>query len=382
VLVAAAQPRQTLDPLLRVPHFQVLRVQPHLDLLADQPARHHVAVPLHVNHASLVYATLQASARFQTPRRQRTQHRQLLGETLPPTRVEPLLERLQKLRVLVATAEISAATQHQRLIHSLLETAMPLLDVAVLVRMVRLNLLPNESIMPEQPLVALPELLALGGIVHRQAHPIGPVSRRHAAQFPQRVLQPLAEALETLRETDRRRLPVRVGQHEVIDQVRKRLSLDRHPEVVHGREVRRRQPARLMHLGEEHLLGRPRRGPPAPHLPLQRSQLPVGEPPRVAALQLAEDCLGLEPRLFLQQRADLRPDFGERIDPGLPVMGPGQLAGQLLQPPIFACRLVVHVGPRRRHGQRFASRQQPPQFAYLPVSDHRKPPCMKNLRIV
>jgi len=49
LLVAATQPRQTLDQLLRVPHFQVLGVQPHVHLLADQSAWHHVAVPLRVN---------------------------------------------------------------------------------------------------------------------------------------------------------------------------------------------------------------------------------------------------------------------------------------------------------------------------------------------
>jgi hypothetical protein len=39
-LVAAAQPRQHLDPLLGVPDFQVLDEQSHLDALADQPAGH------------------------------------------------------------------------------------------------------------------------------------------------------------------------------------------------------------------------------------------------------------------------------------------------------------------------------------------------------
>jgi hypothetical protein len=45
------------DELLRVPHFQVFRVQAYIHLLADQPARHHVAVPLHVNQAALVHST-------------------------------------------------------------------------------------------------------------------------------------------------------------------------------------------------------------------------------------------------------------------------------------------------------------------------------------
>jgi hypothetical protein len=293
VLVAAAQTRQTLDQLLRVPHFQVFRVQPHVYLHADQPARHHVAVPLHVNQAALVHATLQAAARFQASRRQRPQRRQFLRQPLTPTSIELVFDPVQKTRVRVTIGKISAAPQQQRLVHRFLETPVPLLDVAVLVGMAGLDLLPDKSVMLQQSLITVPELLARRGVVHRQTHPIGPVPCRHTTQFPQGVLQTFAQTLEALRKADRRRLPVRVGQHEVIDQVLERLLLNRHAQVVQVREVRRRQPAWLMHLAEEHLLGRPRHGPPLLHLPLQRPQLPVAEPARIATLQLAEDSLGL-----------------------------------------------------------------------------------------
>jgi hypothetical protein len=287
---------------------------------------------------------------------------------------------VQKTRVLLTIGKIPAATQQQRLVHRFFETPVPLLDVAVLVGVAGLDLLPDQSVMLQQALITLPELLALRGVVHRQAHAIGPVTCRYSAQFPQGVLQTFAQTLEALRKADRRRLPVRVGQHEVIDHVLERLLLDRHAQVVQAREVRRRQPARLMHLAEEHLLGRSRRGPPLLHLPLQGPQLSVAEPARIAPLQLAEESLGLQPRLLLQQGTNLRPDLGERIDPGPPVVRPGQRAGQLLQSPILACRLVVHVTPRRRHAQPLADRDQPPQFAHHFVGNHRKPPCQKNLR--
>ena len=188
VLVAAPQPRQTLDELLCVPHLQVLRVQPHVDLLANQPARHHVAVSLHVNQAALVHPTLQTSARFQTPRRQRMQHSQFLGEPLTPASVELRLQPVQETRVLVPAGKILAATQHQRLRHRLLETPVPLLDVAVLVGVGSLDLLSHESVMLQQSLITLGELLLLRGVVHRQAHAVGSVPCRHTAQLPQRVL--------------------------------------------------------------------------------------------------------------------------------------------------------------------------------------------------
>jgi hypothetical protein len=287
---------------------------------------------------------------------------------------------VQKTRVLLTIGKISVAPQHQRLVHRFLETPVALLDVAVLVGVGGLNLLANESVMLQQALITLPKLLGLRGIVHGQAHAIGSVPSRYTTQFPQGVLQAFAQTLEALRKTDRRRLPVRVGQHKVIDHVLERLPLDRHAQVIHVREVRGRQPARLMHLAEEHLLGRPRRGPPLLHLPLQGPQLSVAESARIAPLQICEDGLGLQPRLLLQQGTNRHPDLGERINPGPPVVWPGQLAGQLLQSSILACRLVVHVTPRRRHAQPFAGRDQPPQFAHHFVGNHRKPPCQKNLR--
>jgi hypothetical protein len=79
----------------------------------------------------------------------------------------------------------------------------------------------------------------------------------------------------------------------MVNQVIERLPSNRHAQAAHPREVRRRQPTRLVHLSEEHLLGRPRKRPPAPHLPLQAPQLPVGEPAGLATLQFAEDRLGL-----------------------------------------------------------------------------------------
>jgi len=293
LLVPAAQTRQTLQPLLRVPHLQVLGVQPHLDQRAQQSARQRVGVPLDVDRAALIHPTPDLLERLQPPRRQRPQHLQLLGQPLLSPRVELAEQVPQELRVLLSAGEVPAAAQHQRLVHRFLEPSVPLLDVAVLVTVARLDLLWNQRIMIHQSLVALRELLPLRGVVHRQAHPVGPVPLRHAAQFPQRVLQPFAQALEALREADRRRLPVRVRQHEMVDHVLERLPRNGHAQAAHAREVRRRQPTRLVHLREEHLLGRAMQRPPQVHLPLQGPQLPVGEAARVAALQFMQDRLGL-----------------------------------------------------------------------------------------
>jgi hypothetical protein len=93
----------------------------------------------------------------------------------------------------------------------------------------------------------------------------------YTVQLLQSVLQALAETLETLRKTHGHRLPVRVRQHEVVEQVFERLARDRHSQAAHVREIRSRQSARLMHLSEEHFARRPGSRTPAPNLPLQRS---------------------------------------------------------------------------------------------------------------
>jgi hypothetical protein len=87
MLVPATQARLPLDQLLGIPDFHVFGIQPRLDLFADQPARHRVAVPLHMDHAALVHATTAALARLQAPRGQRPQPRQFLRQPLLPAGV-------------------------------------------------------------------------------------------------------------------------------------------------------------------------------------------------------------------------------------------------------------------------------------------------------
>jgi hypothetical protein len=246
---------------------------------------------------------------------------------LPPAGIELAKKLPEEALVLLSADKIPTATQHQSLVHGLLETSMPLFDVTVLVGMVRLNLLGPQPIMGHQSLVTPRELLLLGEVVHRRTQPIRAMPLRNAAQFPQRTLQPRAQALETLGETDRRRLPIRVRQHKVIDHVVERLPLDGHAQAAHAREIRRRQPARLVYLGEEHFLGWPTQCPPAPDLPLQGPQLAVSELPGIPALQLAENRFSLQSGLLFQHRTHLRPDHGERVGPGSPVVWPSRFAG-------------------------------------------------------
>ena len=88
--------------------------------------------------------------------------------------------------------------------------------------------------MGQQGAVTLLEQVAIAEVVHRGGEPIGAMHLGNPSQFPEGVLEPLAEALETLGEADRAGLPVGVGQDEVIDQVIERLAGERDVQVVHA----------------------------------------------------------------------------------------------------------------------------------------------------
>jgi hypothetical protein len=86
----------------------------------------------------------------------------------------------------------------------------------------------------------------------------------------------------------------------VIDHVRKRLTGDGHAQAIHVTEVRGSQPARLMHLAEEHFLGWPVLSTPLPHAPFHSSTLLLPVLTRMLALQPSHQCLGLQGRLTLE----------------------------------------------------------------------------------
>jgi hypothetical protein len=163
--------------------------------------------------------------------------------------------------------------------------------------------------------------------------------------------------------------------------MRERLPLDGHTQVAHMGEVRGTKPAGLMHLGEKDFLGRPNLGPPAADVPLQGPQLAIGEAARVAALQVLEDGLGLQPGIDLQQGTDLGPDRGEGIGPGPPGVGLGPFAGKLTLVQVFAGGLLVHVGQQGATGQGRASRLEAEQCADLFVRDHAQASSCKGLAL-
>jgi hypothetical protein len=342
MLVVAAQPWHRHLELLRVPHLDRLGPHARFHPFSLQSRRDRVNVVLHLDRAPLAHLYAQSHQGLQTPSRQATEPCPFFLLPLSTSRVAPLLHRLQEHCVLLTAGKVPAATQQQGLLDRFLETPMRLFAIAVLVATRRVGCLRHQTIMSQQRLVIPREHFRVSIRMHRQRHAIGPMSLRHSSQGPQRVLQTFAQTGKTLRETDRHMFPVRVGQHEVIHHVLEALPLDGHREVVHVREVRRAQPARLMHLREEHLLGRSRQGTPPTHAPLQGPQQFVAVLPGIAFLQPAQQGQGLQAWCPFEFGLHLRPHRRQGIEPSPPTPCRTPLSGHLPLP-IFGCRLTIHA---------------------------------------
>jgi hypothetical protein len=196
----------------------------------------------------------------------------------------------------------------------------------------------------------------------------------HTAQLPQCVLKSFTQTLKTLREADRHRFPVRVGQHEVIHQMIERLAADGHAQVIHRGKVRGAQSSGEVLLCEEDLLGRSGRGVPLPHPALQRPHLARLKAARIFALQPLEQGLGLQGWFTLQLRRHLLPHAVERVRPRSPVARLSHLAGKFPHISVPPCRLAIHAGLDSGNRQRLPISQKTPQTLHLTFRDpgHRK----------
>jgi hypothetical protein len=291
-------------------------------------------------------------------------------ETLLSVGITPGHELPEEQLIVASAGEIAAPSQHQGLVDGLLEAMMTLFDVAILVGLSRLNRLTFEAVMRQQGPVSPGEHLGVGIAVDRGGQAIGAVSPGNSSQFPQGVLQPFAEALEALGETDGAGLPVGIRQHEVIDHVVERIAEDGDAELGHAGEVTLGEPPRLVDLREEHLLGRPFEGPPEFDPPLQTPQLNVGEAAREAALQVEEKGLGLEPRVEPEQFEEFGPDVLERVLPGPPGMRGSSPAGERVGVAVLARRLLVDAGLVGGLSQGVFGLDQLPQPPEQAIGDH------------
>jgi hypothetical protein len=370
MLAPASEPRQGVQLPGPVPDVEGLGPDVDVDLLADQPAGQRIGVAADVDRAARIDPHLEPSRHLQPAGRKGRQDGHLFMETLLSVGVAPGHEPLEEHLIVASIGEIAAASEHQGLGDGLLEAVVTLLDIPVLVGLPGLDRLTFEPVMREQPLISPGEHLGFGIAVDRGGQAIGAVPFGDPSQFPQGVLQPLAEALEGLGEADGAGLPVGVGEHEVIDQVVERLAEDGDAELGHAGEVALGEPSRLMDLGEEDLLGRSFEDSPLFDPTLQATELDVGEAARKPPLQVEEEGLGLEPRVEPEQFQQFGPDILERVLPGPPGMRDSSLSGKRVGVAVLAGRLLVDLGPIGGVGERIFGLEQLPQPPELTIGDH------------
>ena len=207
-----------------VPDLQVFGEDPRFDDLADQPAVDRITVPLHRDQAAGVHASPDPLGRIQPPLGQRSQPLQFFSQPRLAAAIQLLEELIEIASVLIEVRKVPAAAQQQRLVQRTPEAIVTLLHISVFVRLAGLDLAPIEGIVAQQGLIALLKICLLDQVINRSRHPIGAVEQGHAAQLPQRILQPFTQAGEALRVADRACLPVRIRQHEVVQHVRKGLA--------------------------------------------------------------------------------------------------------------------------------------------------------------
>ena len=309
VLVASHEPRQRVDLHSRVPDFHAVGVQPGFNLLADQAAVDRVGVAVNVDQAPGVHTHRKPQTTSQPLHRQRPQHGELLGMSLAPARVAHGDHRLEEPQVFLAAAEVPAATQQQGLVHSRLKVPVRRLTVAVLVRLADVDPLARQAVVFQEPPIAGLKLPLGRQVVDRRREAVATMPARRSPQLPQRVLQAVGQRLERLRRADGHRLPVRVGEHEMIHQVLEAFSEDGDSQRVHAGEIRGRQVAGVMHLTEHHRPRHTRRDSPLPNAPLQRATLALGKLPGILLLKPVEQRLGPQAGLRCQPCLSPLPQF-------------------------------------------------------------------------
>lgn len=314
VLAAAAEARHPLHQDVPVEDLEVVGVDHDVHLVVDQPAGDRIRVALHLNRAARVdLDVVEPPPVIELACRQVAEAGLFLSELVGPRGVPLVHQSAEERFILLAAGEVAAAAQQERLIDDGLQVAVRRLDVAILMRLAGVGPMRLDLVVVHQVAVACAKLVIIGEVVHCRAETVAAVPSRHTAQLPQRFLESAAECLEGLGEANRDRLPIRVREREVIQQVVERLADDRDAQRVHVREVRRRQLARVVDLREHDRARRSVCAPPVVDSPLERSPLRVGELAGIPVLEPREKCERPQARLGLQAGHDFRPHLGERI---------------------------------------------------------------------
>src|SRR5260370_38809823 len=112
------------------------------------------------------------------------------------------------------------------------------------------------AVMSHERLIALGKILfpSSAALLHRRSQMIGPMQAGHSANLPQAVLQPSCESLEAFAETQTHGFHIRVREHEMVQQMGKRLACPGEQHITHMRKIGLTTFARRMPLFKDHFL--------------------------------------------------------------------------------------------------------------------------------
>lgn len=238
VLATAGQTRHLLNQDARVPHFNMLHVDHHVDSLADQTAGHRVRVTLDLYRTAA--ANLDTSLTphmIQATRRQLSQQRLFFGKLVATSLVASLDQLAEKCFVLATVGKVTTATQQQGLIDGRFQMTVRRFHVSVLVSFAGIDRLGFHTVVRHQLAVPRAKLSVFGEIVHGRAETIRSMFAGDAAHLPKRVLDSAAESFERFGETDGHRFPIGIRQRAVVQQMIEGLAGDRHTQRIHRSEV-------------------------------------------------------------------------------------------------------------------------------------------------
>ena len=264
------------------------------------------------------------------PWRQRLQFRPLDADQLVAPRIAATNQIGNPVSIGVEVVEVGTAAKHQGLADGTLEVAVLALDCAVLVRQPWVVACRRHLVVLAQRLVATGLVLSdvAVEVAERGGKAVGTVFGRSAPKGPQRVLQPTGQRAEALApQHGLGMFPAGIGQHEVIQPVRKRFTADADAEVGHVGEVRQALLAGWVVLTEDHLTCWPVLGAPRADAALQCATQAGPVAIRMAQLHLIQQRDRPQAGAAGEQRQDVAlPQPAERVD-GLP---PQRSLGDLL----------------------------------------------------
>ena len=372
MLVLFAQPGHRLHDLIVVPHLDHIGMYPRFERVSHQLCGHGVSAMRHTNRAPPSYHGVVDRVARDRRRRQGAEDGPLFRDPRGRGPIAPIGDHvLDEDLVRGAVRERRMAAHDQRLRDERLQTAMRLLGDAVFVGASRRDAARAHAVMIEDRAKARRERATAAGfqLVGGGREIVAPHHVRHPAQRPERALHASDERLERLAERHHHPRPVAVAQYPLKEQMRKRLTGDRHAQVGGVGEIDRGLAPRHGHLLEEHLrLDAVSRAPVA-KTALERARLPRMKLLRVPRPQQLQHQLRFEHTLgiALQQRLDVgQPHRRKRIRTGPPI---ASLFGRRRDRP----RLPLTRGPHA-HAARGSRRR-------LGLAIHTLPPHESNLRI-